>query len=319
MKSVFGRFIPGQGFLYRVDPRLKLITLLIYIILVFMSRFFIDLVLLTSVLVVIYISTFKRVRPLLRMVKLPLFISIIILFVNIYSIKNENVAADAFRISSLNNFYAPQISEIYNTENGFWNWITTSSIIKTGPLADMSIHKAYGFSLDSVNRSINLFFRIYTMILLTTLLTNTTRPILLTKAIEDLLYPLKILFIPTHIIAMIISLALRFIPTLIDEANRIIKAQSSRGVDFKHGNMKEKINAFSTLIIPLFVSSFSKAEDLASSMETRGYDPYMHRTKYRIMKLVWRDIFICLVLLLIITFIMVNFFYMKHLPLWYMY
>lgn len=119
------------------------------------------------------------------------------------------------------------------------------------------------------------------MIIVTTLLTATTKPVALTKAIEDLLLPLKLLFIPVHIIAMIISIALRFIPTLLEEAQRIMKAQASRGVDFKNGNIKSKAKSMVTLIIPLFVSAFSKAEDLGNAMETRGYNPYEKRTRYR--------------------------------------
>ncbi|SFW06501.1 Energy-coupling factor transporter transmembrane protein EcfT [Chlamydia abortus] len=80
---------------------------------------------------------------------------------------------------------------------------------------------------------------------------------------------------------MIISIALRFIPTLLDEANRIMKAQASRGVDFKHGKLKDKTKAFIVLIVPLFVASFSKANDLADAMTSRGYDPYAKRSKYR--------------------------------------
>jgi energy-coupling factor transport system permease protein len=89
------------------------------------------------------------------------------------------------------------------------------------------------------------------------------------------------LYVPVHIIALIISIALRFIPTLLEESQRIMKAQASRGVDFKNGNYKSKAKSLITLIIPLFVSAFAKAEDLGNAMETRGYDPYEKRTKYR--------------------------------------
>lgn len=119
------------------------------------------------------------------------------------------------------------------------------------------------------------------MIVLTTLLTATTKPTALTKGIEVIISPLKLLFVPTHIIAMIISIALRFIPTLLEETQRIMKAQASRGVDFRNGNLKTKAKSLVTLIIPLFVSAFSKAEDLGNAMETRGYDPYEKRTRYR--------------------------------------
>ncbi|SYV91053.1 Energy-coupling factor transporter transmembrane protein EcfT, partial [Mesomycoplasma hyorhinis] len=86
---------------------------------------------------------------------------------------------------------------------------------------------------------------------------------------------------------MIVSIAIRFIPTLLLEASRIMKAQSSRGVDFKNGKKKDKAKSMITLIIPLFVLSFSRAEDLSNAMEVRGYDPYAKRTKYRKIRFQW--------------------------------
>lgn len=122
------------------------------------------------------------------------------------------------------------------------------------------------------------------MIMVTTILTASTKPLDLTLAIEDLLSPLKRFGFPAHEIAMMISIALRFIPTLIDETNRIMKAQASRGVDLKEGSFKEKIVAILSLIVPLFVSSFQRAEELADAMEARGYVPSATRTRYKQLK-----------------------------------
>ena len=119
------------------------------------------------------------------------------------------------------------------------------------------------------------------MIMVTTILTASTKPLDLTLAIEDLLSPFKRFGFPAHEIAMMISIALRFIPTLIDETNRIMKAQASRGVDLKEGSFKEKIVAILSLIVPLFVSSFQRAEELADAMEARGYVPSATRTRYK--------------------------------------
>ena len=101
--------------------------------------------------------------------------------------------------------------------------------------------------------------------------------------------PLKKLHVPTHEIAMIISIALRFIPTLIEEAQRIMKAQASRGVDLEEGSLKEKMMCILSLIVPLFVSAFQRAEDLADAMEARGYIPDKKRTRYRQLKFGKRD------------------------------
>jgi energy-coupling factor transport system permease protein len=138
------------------------------------------------------------------------------------------------------------------------------------------------------------------MIMITTSLTATTKPLDLTLAIEDLLAPMKRFGVPAHEIAMMISIALRFIPTLIEETERIMKAQASRGVDLKEGKFKEKIMAILSLIVPLFVSSFQRAEDLADAMEARGYVPSAKRTRYKQLKRTLKDyVMITIVLLLL--------------------
>lgn len=112
-------------------------------------------------------------------------------------------------------------------------------------------------------------------------LTSSTKPLELTAALEWYMYPLKVIGIPSHIIAMIITLALRFIPTILDDVERIMKAQASCGVDFKHGSLKTKFYSIVSLIIPLFATSLLRSEELADAMECRGYDPKAKRTRYR--------------------------------------
>ncbi|MBO7615293.1 MAG: energy-coupling factor transporter transmembrane protein EcfT, partial [Bacilli bacterium] len=101
---------------------------------------------------------------------------------------------------------------------------------------------------------------------------------------------LKIIRFPVHEIAMTLSIALRFIPTLLDETNRIMRAQESRGADFKHGSLFKRFGAIISLIIPLFVSAIDRSEQLANAMEARGYDPRAKRTRYKKLKANWRDI-----------------------------
>lgn len=144
------------------------------------------------------------------------------------------------------------------------------------------------------------------MIIITTILTSTTKPIDLTRGLEDLMLPLKIIKFPVHIIAMIIAIALRFIPTLLEESQRIMKAQASRGVDFKNGGPRAKVKSTVTLIIPLFVTSFSKAEDLGNAMETRGYDPYAKRTRYRKYSIKYFDIITLGIILGMLTWVILG-------------
>lgn len=142
---------------------------------------------------------------------------------------------------------------------------------------------------DAIFQTLYIAVRLLLMIMITTCLTATTKPLDLTLGIEDLLSPFKKIGVPSHEIAMLISIALRFIPDLIDETMRIMKAQESRGVDMKEGKMKERIMAILSLIVPLFVSAFQRAEDLANAMEARGYAPGERRTRYRVLKMEGRD------------------------------
>ena len=135
-----------------------------------------------------------------------------------------------------------------------------------------------------------IILRLVLMIALMMVLTSTTTPMNLTYAFEWYMTPLKVIKVPVHAIAMTLSIALRFIPTLLDEADRIMKAQASRGVDFTHGRLIKRFKAITSLIIPLFVSAIDRSEELSNAMEARGYDPNAKRTRYRILRFSWRDI-----------------------------
>ena len=129
-----------------------------------------------------------------------------------------------------------------------------------------------------------LVLRVFVIIIASTTLTLTTKPTDLTNAIEWYLKPLEALKIKTSIFAMMISIALRFIPTLFNETNKILKAQASRGVDFNEGKFTEQVKQIVSLLIPMFVISIKRAEDLADAMEARGYIPGEKRTKLVEMK-----------------------------------
>lgn len=156
-------------------------------------------------------------------------------------------------------------------------------VIKTGtPLISI---KGFIIYSDAVNQTLYIVVRLMLMIIITTVLTATTKPLDLTLGIEKLLKPFEKIGVSAHIIAMMISIALRFIPTLIEETQRIMNAQASRGVDLENGSIKEKIMAILSLIVPLFVSAFDRADQLANAMEARGYDPSRKRTRYKVLKM----------------------------------
>ena len=143
---------------------------------------------------------------------------------------------------------------------------------------------------DAFCQSGYIILRLILMISLTMVLTSTTKPMDMTYAFEWYLLPLKPLRFPTHEVAMTLSIALRFIPTLLDETERIMKAQASRGVDFNRGGLFKRFAAVVSLIIPLFVSALERSEELANAMIVRGYDPRAKRTRYRLLRFSWRDI-----------------------------
>lgn len=156
-------------------------------------------------------------------------------------------------------------------------------VMKTGTV----VLKIGSFAIysDALIQTAYIIIRLTLMIILTTILTATTKPLDLTLGIEKLLKPFEVIGLPAHIIAMMISIALRFIPTLIEETQRIMNAQASRGVDLENGTLKEKIMAVLSLIVPLFVSAFERADQLANAMEARGYDPGRERTRYKTLEM----------------------------------
>ena len=156
-------------------------------------------------------------------------------------------------------------------------------VIRTGDVL-ITVGKISLYS-GAVYQTLYIVVRLLLMIMVTTCLTATTKPLDMTLGIEDLLKPFARIGVPAHEIAMLISIALRFIPDLIEETARIMKAQESRGVDMKEGKFSEKIAAVLSLIVPLFVSAFQRADDLANAMEARGYAPGEKRTRYKVLKM----------------------------------
>lgn len=135
-------------------------------------------------------------------------------------------------------------------------------------------------------QSVLITNRILVIIIVTTLLTLTTSPMEITDGMESLLSPFKRIKLPVHEFALMMSISLRFIPTLLEETEKIIKAQAARGSDFTTGSLKSRMKAVVPLLVPLFVSAFKRAEDLAMAMEARGYHGDIGRT--RLHKLVWK-------------------------------
>lgn len=150
-----------------------------------------------------------------------------------------------------------------------------------------------------------IFMRFVLIIFMSTLLTLTTPPLSLADAIESLLKPLKAIRFPVYEVALMLSIALRFVPTLMDETTKIMNAQRARGVDFGEGSLLKQMKAIVPILIPLFVSSFNRADDLATAMEARGYQGGEGRSKYRILKWQMMDT-LAMIAMVILTGILIG-------------
>lgn len=257
-----GRYIPLDSWMHKIDPRFKLIGMLIMLIAIFLPAGWQGYLFITVVLILGLMASKLKLKFIYKSFKPMLFMMLFLLVINILMIREGEV---------------------------LWQWWKIS--IYSG----------------AINQTAYIAIRLILMITVTTILTATTKPLDMTLGIEDLLKPFAKIGVPAHEIALMISIALRFIPTLIEEAQRIMKAQSSRGVDFDEGSFKEKITGILSLIVPLFVSSFERAEDLAEAMEARGFSPSSPRTRYKQLILTGRDylfLFLCLLVLVGVIVIM---------------
>lgn len=249
-----GQYIPGDSFLHKLDPRIKIILLIINIIVVFNIKTYIGFLLLYIFIFLIIKISGIPLGYTLRGVKPILYLLIFTAIINFATYEGETVL--------------------------FSFWI-------------------FEVSVEAIDMLVKLALRLTLFIISTSLLTLSTTPIALSDAMESLMRPLSHIGFPSHEIAMMMTIALRFIPTLMEETDRIIKAQSARGADFDTGGLIQKAKSFVPIIIPLIVSSFRRAFDLAEAMEARCYNGGKGRTRYRVLKMERKDIFAAVIFLVI--------------------
>ena len=144
-------------------------------------------------------------------------------------------------------------------------------------------------TMEGVLRAIFMVLRILLLITCTFMLTYTTSPIALTDGLESLLGPLKKIKVPVHELSMMMCIALRFVPTLIEETDKIMCAQKARGADFENGNLLRRVKALVPILVPLFISAFRRADELATAMECRCYHGGEGRTKMKLLRYKRRD------------------------------
>lgn len=249
MNIALGNYYPGDSFLHRADPRLKLIFALFFMVLLFVVDSPRAMAAYGLTLAVCVAFSRIPVRLVLRSLKSVLFIALFAFLINLFAIPGT----------------------------ALWSW---------GPLSLTREGLALGLRMG-----LRLFFLIMTTSLLLTL---STTPLLIADAIEALLSPLGKIGFPAHELAMMMSIALRFVPTLIEETDKIMKAQSSRGADYDTGGMFSRAKGLVSILIPLFVSAFKRADDLALAMEARCYRGAEGRTKLRELRYRARDAWLAL-------------------------
>ena len=234
-----GQYFPGKSFVHGLDPRTKLIMLLVYIVALFMATSWISYGLMLVFLVtVIKVSTIP-LKIIMKGMKPLIFILIFTGILNLFFTDGEHVLVH------------------------FWGVTITR---------------------EGVVRAIFMVARIMMLIVGTFLLTYTTSPIALTDGLESLLKPLNVIRVPVHELSMMMCIALRFIPTLIEETDKIMSAQKARGADFENGKLMERVRAMVPILVPLFISAFRRADELATAMECRCYQGGAGRTKMRLLR-----------------------------------
>jgi len=235
-----GQFFPGNSLLHKTDPRLKIIILIVYLVMVLASKTLLAIAAVAIITFVMVLLSRIRLKIVARSLKPLLFILAFTAIINIFFMKGENLIFE-------------------------WHFIR--------------IYK------EGVINAVLMMVRLISLISGTSvLLTYTTSPLELTDAIESLMSPLKKLKVPVHEFAMMMTIALRFIPTLIEETDKIISAQKARGADFESGSLLKRAKALIPILIPLFVSAFRRADELAEAMECRCYRGGEGRTKMKQMK-----------------------------------
>ena len=234
-----GQFFPGNSPVHTLDPRTKLIMLVVYIVALFSAVSWVSYALCLAFLVVSIAVSRIPVKSIFRGMKPLIMILVITGILNLFFTGGETVLVSF--------------------------WVIT-------------------VTLEGVIRAALMVLRILMLITSTFLLTYTTSPISLTDGLESLMGPLKVIQVPVHELSMMMCIALRFIPTLIEETDKIMCAQKARGADFENGSLIQRVKALVPILVPLFISAFRRADELATAMECRCYQGGEGRTKMKLLR-----------------------------------
>ncbi|WP_100065059.1 energy-coupling factor transporter transmembrane component T family protein [Miniphocaeibacter massiliensis] len=254
-----GQYFPGNSIIHKLDPRVKIMAVIIYIIAIFMIN------------------------------KIPVYIPVALVIFSILKITKIPVK---FVLKGLKPLYFIIIlTFIINT------FMTTGEVIYEFWI--------FHITKEGLKTAVFMALRLVFLVLGTSLLTLTTSPISLTDGMESMMTPLSKIGFPSHQLAMMMTIALRFIPTLFEEADKIIKSQTARGADFESGNILKRAKSLVPLLVPLFINAFRRADELATAMEARCYKGGEGRTRLNELKYQKRD-YVGIILLLIFLAVIIS-------------
>lgn len=300
-KMIFGQYVNGNSWIHRLDPRTKIIVLFIMMIGIFLIN---QLYALFAIFILILLIAISSKIPLKKFLDSFKMVAMLLILTTAFQVlfNKEGEILKIYGITLSKEFTLSVVSLIIDVVLLIL-FLVSTKIIKKGKLLLFLLILILGFYVQTINdgsniiatytislhqnafySSLKVLLRVLSLISISSLLTLTTKPTDLNSGIEGIFAPFKFMKSQISIFAMMISIALRSIPTLINESQRILKAQASRGVDFNEGNLKSKINQIISLLVPMFVISYKKAEDLAFAMEARGYIPGKERTKLEVLK-----------------------------------
>ena len=234
-----GQFFPGNSVIHRMDPRTKLVLLVVYIVALFIATSWISYALMFAFLAFVIAISKIPVKSIVHGMKPLVLILVFTAVLNLFLTEGETV------------------------------------LVKLGFVT---------ITLEGLLRAFFMMIRILMLVTCTFLLTYTTSPIALTDGLESLLGPLKKIKVPVHELSMMMCIALRFIPTLIEETDKIMSAQKARGADFETGKLMDRVKALIPILVPLFISAFRRADELATAMECRCYQGGDGRTKMKLLR-----------------------------------
>lgn len=321
----FGQYYPGKSWIYKLDPRLKIIatiSLIVFIFLIPMTSIN-GLYMMLGALALYILAFLTTGIPILKVLnglKPILFLLVFTVVLQLIYTTGEQVTllyAIPMSIGLYQTLIMVGLITLYFLTKKYLPFKTLFlfvilflcfMVMWDNPFE--KFHWNFNFNWASwdfniyeagVIRASFIFLRIVLMLGITSLLTLSTMSTDINNGLEAVLSPLKLFKIPVGIFSMLISLTLRFIPTLMIESKKIMNAQASRGVDFSEGSLKDKVNQIIALLIPMFVISFKRAEDLSNAMEARGYIVGAKRTKIDELKLRWRDYLVIVFLILLLT------------------